>query len=69
MNFFIHNCFIYFDLAGNEDDVYDVEFVVKDENKFDNLQNSMLSRFILLLMFFQRFPTNFLFIIVFFILI
>jgi hypothetical protein len=69
MNFFIHNCFICFDLARNENDVYDVKFEVNDENKFDNLQNGMLNRFILLLIFFQRSPTNFLFIIVFFILI
>jgi hypothetical protein len=54
MNFFIHNCFIYFDLAGNENDVYDVEFEVNDENKFDNLQNGMLNRFILLLIFFSK---------------
>jgi hypothetical protein len=43
MNFFIHSCFIHFDLAGNEDDVYDVEFEVNDENKFDNPQNGMLN--------------------------
>jgi hypothetical protein len=69
MNFFIHNCFIRFDLARNEDDVYDVKFEVNDENKFDNPQNSMLSHFILPLIFLQRSPINFLFIVVLFILI
>ena len=68
MNFFIHSCFIRFDLAGNED-VYDVELEVNDESKFNNPQNGMLSHFILLLIFLQRSPTNFLFIVVLFILI
>ena len=52
MIFFIHSCFIRFDLAGNED-VYDVKLEVNDENKFDNPQNGMLSHFILHLIFFK----------------